>query len=113
MREHVNDFFRLQHILEAIETIEEYSEDKALSDVQSDKMLRHALTYNIQVIGEAANHLTKEFCIAHPLTNWRAICGMRNVLVHDYYQIDAEELWNVVVKDIQPLKFQINQYLSE
>lgn len=45
MREHVNDFFRLQHILEAIETIEEYSEDKALSDVQSDKMLRHALTY--------------------------------------------------------------------
>ena len=57
--------------------------------------------------------LSKEFLEAHPATNWRGVIGMRNVLVHDYYQIDEDELWNVIEKDLPPLKAQIEQYLSE
>ena len=113
MREASRGKERLNHILEAIKNIEQYSSGKTFNDVADDKLLRHALTWNIQVIGEAANNITKEFTAIHIETNWRGITGMRHVLVHDYYQIDAEELWNVIENDLQPLKQQIEQYLSE
>lgn len=113
MRSPLNDKSRLEHILNAITTIEEYVEGKVFNDIVSDKILRHALTWNVQVIGEASNRLSKEFLADHPDTNWRGVIGMRHVLVHDYYQIDEDELWNVIEKDLPSLKKQIEQYLSE
>ena len=90
MRSPLNDKSRLEHILNAITTIEEYVEGKMFDDIVSDKILRHALTWNVQVIGEASNRLSKEFLAVHPDTNWRGVIGMRHVLVHDYYQIDGD-----------------------
>lgn len=113
MRSQLNDKNRLEHIYNAIVTIEEYANGKVYEDIVSDKILRHALTWNIQVIGEASNKLSKEFIAAHPATNWRGVIGMRHVLVHDYYQIDEEGLWNVIEVDIPVLKTQIKQYISE
>ena len=113
MRSQLNDRNRLEHIYNAIVTIEEYANGKVYEDIVSDKILRHALTWNIQVIGEESNKLSKEFIGAHPATNWRGVIGMRHVLVHDYYQIDEEGLWNVIEVDIPVLKTQIKQYISE
>ena len=113
MREPARDKERLNHILESIGNIEEGSKDMSYDDLVRDKFMRHALTWNIQVIGEAANHLSKEFIGNHPQTDWRGIIGLRNVLVHDYYHIDEEDLWNVIEKDLPPLKQQIEQYLAE
>ena len=103
----------MEHIQNAINTIEEYVAGKVFEDIVTDKILRHAVTWNIQVIGEASNKLSKEFIVAHPNTNWRGVIGMRHVLVHDYYQIDEEGIWNVIEIDLPPLKAQIEQYLSE
>ena len=113
MRSPLNDKARLEPIQNAILTIEEYINGKGFEDIVSDKILRHALTWNVQVIGEASNKLSKEFIAEHPDTNWRGVIGMRHVLVHDYYQIDEEGLWNVIDVDIPLLKTQIEQYLSE
>ena len=113
MRSPLNDKARLEHIQNAINTIEEYVAGKVFEDIVTDKILRHAITWNIQVIGEASNKLSKEFIVAHPNTNWRGVIGMRHVLVHDYYQIDEEGIWNVIEIDLPPLKAQIEQYLSE
>lgn len=113
MRSPLNDKARLEHIQNAIITIEEYMAGKVFEDFVTDKILRHAVTWNIQVIGEASNKLSKEFISAHPGTNWRGVIGMRHVLVHDYYQIDEEGIWNVIEVDLPPLKAQIEQYLSE
>ena len=113
MRSPLNDKARLEHIQNAINTIEEYVAGKVFEDIVTDKILRHAVTWNIQVIGEASNKLSKEFIVAHPNTNWRGVIGMRHVLVHDYYQIDEEGIWNVIEIDLPPLKAQIEQYLSE
>jgi uncharacterized protein with HEPN domain len=113
MRSPLNDKARLEHIQNAINTIEEYVAGKVFEDIVTDKILRHAVTWNIQVIGEASNKLSKEFIVAHPNTNWRGVIGMRHVLVHDYYQIDEEGIWNVIIVDLPPLKAQIEQYLSE
>ena len=113
MRSPLNDKARLEHIQNAINTIEEYVAGKVFEDIVTDKILRHAVTWNIQVIGEASNKLSKEFIVAHSNTNWRGVIGMRHVLVHDYYQIDEEGIWNVIEIDLPPLKAQIEQYLSE
>ena len=113
MRSPLNDKSRLEHIWDAILTIEEYVVGKEYGDIVKNKILRHAVTWNIQVIGEASKKLSKEFISAHPDTNWRGVIGMRHVLVHDYYQIDEEGIWNVITEDLPILKTQIEQYLSE
>lgn len=113
MKNQLNDKVRLEHIRNAINSIEEYSMDKSYDDIVSNAILRHAITQNIQVIGEAANNLSKDFIENHSKTNWRGIIGMRHVLVHDYYQIDAEEVWNVITEDLPQLKTQIEQYIAE
>lgn len=113
MRGPLRDVERLRHIMEAISNIEKASEGKGFEQISSDFILRHALTWNVMIIGEAANKLSKEFCESHPLTPWRSISGMRHVLVHDYYQIDVDELWQVIVSDLAPLKQQIETYIKD
>lgn len=113
MREPLKDPIRLQHILEAINNIESVSEGLTLQQLEDNVILRHGLTWNIMIIGEASNKLTKDFCAAHPATDWRAITGMRNVLVHDYYQINESELLSVIKDDIPLLKMQIERYIAE
>lgn len=113
MREPLRDSERLRHMVEAIGYIEGASMNVTREALSSDYILRHALTWNIMVIGEAANKLSSDFCTAHPGTPWRKIAGMRHVLVHDYYQIDVDELLTVITVDIPALKPQIQKYLEE
>lgn len=113
MREPLRDTERLKHMLEAISNIETASKGIDREDLQTNVILRHGLTWNIMVIGEAANKLSADFCAQHPGTPWRQIAGMRHVLVHDYYQIDIDELWGVIQDDIPILRPQIEHYLQE
>ena len=87
MREPLKDPKRLQDILEAIDTIFQYVGDDDMSLFVADKMRYHAVVYNIMIIGEAANLLTREFKENHPLTPWRQITGMRNFLIHGYHHL--------------------------
>lgn len=112
MREPLRDIERLKHIMEAINNIEIASNGVTKDEISTNFILRHGLTWNVMIIGEAANKLTKEFCEAHPMTPWRSIAGMRHVLVHDYYHIDVDELWGVITDDIHTLKAQIEEYIN-
>ena len=73
----------------------------------------HATIYNVQIIGEAVYKLSKEFKQQHPQTPWAVIEKMRHILVHDYFRINFEVLWDVVTKDIPLLKSQVLLYLSD
>ena len=100
-------------MLEAIDRIFEFVNSKTKEELQNDSILYYAVVKNIEIIGEAAYMLTPEFRDTHPSTPWKIIVGMRHFLVHGYYEVDAEEIWNVVEKDLQPLKEQIASYLKE
>ena len=76
-------------------------------------MLFYATVKNIEIIGEAAYHLTKAFCKEHPETPWTSVMRMRNILVHDYYKIRLNEVWKVIKEDLQPLRDQVARYLAE
>lgn len=112
MREPVRDPARLEHMIQAIERINSFVSGKTQDEIQRDGVLYYAVVKNIEIIGEAAYMLTPEFRDAHPETPWRVIIGMRHFLVHGYYEVDPVEVWNVIGKDLQPLKFQIEEYLK-
>lgn len=113
MREPIRDKGRLEHILEAIGNVNEFTKGVSYDDLENNKMLTHAVVHNIQVIGEASYKLTKEFCKSHPEVEWADIIGLRHVLVHDYYNIRIKEVWNIIQQDLPPLQKHIEDYLAE
>ena len=113
MREPVKDTARLLHILESIDNIYEFADRKTFEQIENDKMCYFAIVYQLVVIGEAANMLTKEFRDEHPSTPWREIVSMRNFIVHGYNVVDKTEVWSVIENDLGSLKQQIEQYISE
>ena len=113
MREPLKDRIRLEHIQTAIDNIFQYTEGKTIQQLNDDTMLFYATVKNIEIIGEAAYHLTKAFCKEHPETPWNDVMRMRNILVHDYYKIRLNEVWMVIQEDLQPLREQVTRYLDE
>lgn len=113
MREPLKDRIRLEHIQDAINNINKYLDGKTFQQLSDDSMLFYAVVKNIEIIGEAAYHLSKAFCKEHPETPWKDVKLMRNVLVHDYYRIDLKEVWKVIHEDIPALREQVERYLAE
>lgn len=113
MRESIKDRNRLEHILEAIDRILENTKGSTLDKISTNDMFYYGIVKNIEIVGEAANHLTKAFLDSHPETPWMAIMGMRHILVHDYYRIDENEIRYVIEDNLRPLREQIVKYLSE
>jgi uncharacterized protein with HEPN domain len=70
---------------------------------QSDELMQHAIIRLIQIIGEAARKVSPEFKQAHPDIPWQGIIGMRHRLVHDYFHVIPDKVWEVVDKDIPVL----------
>lgn len=98
---------------DAIRRIFSYIDGKTKADFLTNDMMYYAIVKNIEIIGEASYMLTAEFKEAHPQTPWKLITGMRHYMVHGYYQIDKNVVWDVVTGDLLPLKEQIEEYLTE
>lgn len=113
MREPLRDKERLNHMLAAADRVIRYTSGKTFEDLKSDDMMYYAVVKNIEIIGEASNLLSAEFIAAHPATPWKQVKGMRNYIVHEYFQIDDVVVWGVVSKDIPELRKQILDYLNE
>ena len=77
----------------------------------NDPIIYYGFVKHVEIIGEAVFMLSKEFKEAHPEVEWDVIEGMRHVLVHGYYQIDPDQLWETIDKDIPLLKLQIESLL--
>lgn len=113
MREKPRDSERLLHMLEAIENIIEFIYGKTFEDYKNNKMLRFAVIKNLEIIGEAAYLLSKDFRLKHNSIEWNDIIGMRHILVHDYYQISDEIVWTTIDADLLPLKEKISKILGK
>jgi len=102
---------RLQDILEAIGHIERYAaygrEEFEKSELIQSWFIRH-----LQIIGEAARALPSELKEKTTSVPWGKIIGMRHILVHGYFEIDTEVVWNVVTRDLNELKREILNILQ-
>lgn len=113
MREPIRDKGRLEHIIQAIDTITESVKGVSYEDFCQNKILYGAVVYYTMIIGECAYMLSLEFKQNHLDTPWTDIAGMRHHLVHGYYQVNKRDVWDVIENDLQPLRFQIGSYLKE
>ena len=113
MREQLRDRERLEHIIAAINRVSRYTTGKTYQDLLAEDMMYYAVVKNIEIMGEAANMLTPEFQEAHPETPWKMVKGMRNYIVHEYFQIDSTVVWDVVSNELATLRQQIEKYISD
>ena len=113
MREPLKDRERLEHILSAIDRVLRYTKGITYEELVSNDMMYYAVVKNIEIMGEAANMLTNEFVSAHPETPWKQVRGMRNYIVHEYFQIDDVVVWDVVSNNLHTLRRQIESYIAE
>lgn len=100
----------LAHILECAQKIERYTADGKDRFV-SDTMVQDAVLRNLEVIGEATKRLDDTYRRAHPQIPWRAVAGLRDVLIHQYEGVDLDRVWNVVVDGLPGLKDAIAKLL--
>lgn len=113
MREHSRDRGRLEDILKYGQNVEQIVKDITFQEFVNDLRIYYSTMKNIEIIGEAANMLTRHFREVHDDLPWRQIIGMRNVLVHGYSQVSDEDLWQTASNDIKPLYERVKQYLSD
>ena len=113
MREPLRDRERLQHILSAIDRVQRYTDGKTYEELVGNDMMYYAVVKNIEIMGEAANMLSTAFTDVHPETPWKQVKGMRNYIVHEYFQIDEVVVWDVVTNNLPELREQIVKYLNE
>ena len=113
MREPVKDKERLQHILDAINTIETSRKKYSSEEAENDPIVYFGFVKHVEIIGEAVYMLSSDFKNKHTGIEWDAVEGMRHVLVHGYYQIKAQQLWDTIDYDIPQLKPYIESYLKD
>jgi uncharacterized protein with HEPN domain len=106
MREQIKDKGRLEHILESIDYVMEFTKDVDFEEFLSNKMLLFAVVKNLEIIGEASYKLTYDFRNNHPEIEWGKIISMRHILVHGYYDTDEMIVWDTA-KNLPALKEQI------
>lgn len=113
MRERIRDRGRLEDIIDYSNNVTKLIEGFSLEDFEKDIRTYYAVMKNIEIVGEAAYMLTKEFKEAHPETPWMVVQGMRHVLVHGYANVQVKELYNTAINDMEPLREQVSRYLAE
>ena len=108
-----DDVIRLRHMAEAAEAALRFCQGRTRADVDTDDMLRFALTRAVEIIGEAANKVSIEARAEIPGIAWPALVGMRNRLVHAYFDVDVDILWTTVGERLPSLLRELNLVLSK
>ena len=108
-----DDRIYLRHILERIGAIEESLEGIGLSEFVRDGDLQDATIRRIEVIGEAARNISPLLKKKYPLTQWRTIAGTRDVLIHAYFSVDTNMIFDIAKRDLPVLKKQVEEMLQE
>ncbi|MHC4954539.1 MAG: HepT-like ribonuclease domain-containing protein [Planctomycetota bacterium] len=107
------DEVRLRHMLDAAQDAISFVEGRARDDLDHDRKLLFAVIQCVQIIGEAAARVSPQKQSAVSDIPWAAIIGMRNRLVHGYYDIDHDAVWGTLSKDLPPLVEALQRALGE
>ena len=113
MREKPRDKGRLQHILQAIDNVEEFRQGINFEEFKQNKLVFYAIVKNVEIVGEAVYMLSKQFKDSHPELPWTDIAGMRHVLVHDYYNITPARVWDTTSHDLVELRHYVELYIKD
>jgi uncharacterized protein with HEPN domain len=102
----------LRHILIEADYLVDRSAGLSFDAFAADETLRRAFVRSLEIIGEAAKKVPEDFRAAHPAIEWRAMAGMRDRLIHDYFGVDLELVWDVVQTRIPELRSRLAAILE-
>lgn len=106
-----DDHVFVMHILDAINLIEEYLGGVEFEDFISHKLIQDGVIRQLEVIGEVTKHLTPELREKNSNVPWEDIAGMRDKLIHQYFGVDLEAVWDTAQKDLPVLKENVERIL--
>ncbi|MBN1586564.1 MAG: DUF86 domain-containing protein [Candidatus Omnitrophica bacterium] len=92
--------FFIQNMVDACERIPRYVQGMSVEDFQKDEKTRDAVLRSLEIIGEAAKHVPEEFRNQHARIEWRKLCGLRDVVVHEYFGLDLEIVWDLIQNEV-------------
>ncbi|CAA7613929.1 DUF86 domain-containing protein [Magnetospirillum sp. SS-4] len=95
---------RLGDILAAIADIRVDTQGMNLAAFEKNPVVVRSVLYSIGVIGEAVKAIDPDFKVAHPEIPWRAIAGIRDSIIHEYFRTNTRRIWDVVQDDLDPLE---------
>lgn len=107
-----DDSVSLRQMLDHAREVMELSSGKTRADLDRERLLLLGLVKLLEIIGEAANRVSKEVQAGHPMIPWPQIISMRNRLVHGYDQIDYDRLWKVVKEEVPPLAERLREIVG-
>ena len=93
----------LEHISNECSFVIRNIEEKSKEEVLDDEVLTRAIVRSLEIIGEATKKLPLDFRIQYPQVNWDEMAGMRDILIHNYFGIDYDLVWNTIKSDIPEL----------
>lgn len=102
-----HDAVYLSHILDAISQIESYTAGLFYDTFSEDRLIQDGVVRQLEIIGEACRALSPEFRAQYPDVPWNQIMGLRNRLIHAYFDINLGIIWDIVQADVPPLKAQV------
>jgi uncharacterized protein with HEPN domain len=108
-----SDLVCLRHMRDAAREAVEFGEGRTPDDLARNRVLTLALVRCIEIIGEAASRVSDTVRSQHPEVPWAEIIGMRNRLVHAYFDVDLERVRDTLALDLPPLIVQLEQMLAD
>ena len=108
----ISDLVLLHHILDAINEIFRFTQNSSSVFYDND-LVKRAVSKDFEIIGEAAARLSSVFKSKYPETPWQKIKDFRNVLVHDYFDIDYDAMWQIIETRLPELKSQIEFMITK
>ena len=103
----------LKHMHDACQRIENFTKGYQKEMFLQSELVQSAVTRQIEILGEAAKNISTEFRKNYPLIEWSDIAGMRDKVIHHYFGVDLNEVWNVVIKEVPRLKKEIIAILHQ
>lgn len=98
-----DDAVYVQHILECIARIEQYTK-AGRTEFTASTLIQDGVIRNLQTLGQSVLKLSEPFKSSHPEVDWKSIIGLRNVLVHDYLGVSVTRVWEIVERDLPAFK---------
>jgi len=99
----------LDDICEALDRIEQYTSSMSFDVFSKDRKTVDAVVRNLEIIGEASNRLSADFRDGHPEIEWHKVIGLRHRIVHEYFGIDLQIVWQILQKNLPSLRQAISQ----